>query len=995
MIAARKKIAIGLAAAVCAAAAVSGGIALYSPALAEWDDAALRSEYAYGETLSVPLRRASVGGQVADAVSTVKYPDGTSTLKTELALDMAGEYTVSYTAALGGRTYKTEESFSVYDGIYRVGPASSAEYGRHEKSKSTDGVMVSLAQGDTLQFTQLIDLTDATKDQPVVEAFAVPATSGILEFSRLEFTLTDAEDSSCYLRVSARQSSEGITRATTYFLAGGNGQQMKGYEEYWNRLHVENEWGTQTPHSFYGWYGGPTEYLDSTKISIRYDAETKCVYTNNTMIIDLDNPEYFTTLWTGFKSGKVRLSITADLYESTYANFVVSTVKGVDLSQERLEDTQAPEIAIDTPYEKAPDAKTGCSYPVPGATAKDDYSGIVDVSVSVWFDYASENALTVAVKDGRFTTARAGKYAIVYRARDRVGNTAERAIVVDCRDEVGAIELALSEDRETETFVGDYVALPEASASGGSGMIALSYAAVLNGKEIPVEEGGFRPVEEGVYEIVCRATDYIGQYAEEKYTLNVVKAEKPIFTGEPELPRYFLAGCEYTVPSFFAQDYTSGSLKMLEATLTVTDAGGEQTLKAGDVYTPAVMRNGDVAKLVFTAGAAVLEREVVVIRPYEAEEGRLKLSMENYLVSADASYEKTDDAIIVTAHSANTSFTFANKLLAEGLSVTLNAIPEKSYFKGLKITLTDGSAPADSVEFELVYDGRSTYLKAGERLVETDAGFQSSARSHVFELGYADGYVSVGSMTLSIGEYADGRKFGGFASGFLYLTAAFIDAEAGAAYSVSNINSQPISNVATDRIRPKILLFGEYGDAVAQGETIVLPSALAGDVLNPCVSLSLTVVDPAGNIVVSKDGVALSGVRPDRQYAFEAGLYGSYQVSYVATDSFSEKSQTVSFVVTVEDRTPPEIAFSQEFLTTVGLGDVIVIPDFSVTDNLTASENIRVEKYILTSGGRLVYLPEGSNSFRAASAGVYQVRIVAVDEAGNIFMFRVQITVTE
>lgn len=88
---------------------------------AEWNDIALQAEYSYGETLNVPARTLSAGGQTAKASSVLSYPDGSSTLKTETTLDMTGVYTLAYIAEIGGRIYKTEESFRVYDDMARVG----------------------------------------------------------------------------------------------------------------------------------------------------------------------------------------------------------------------------------------------------------------------------------------------------------------------------------------------------------------------------------------------------------------------------------------------------------------------------------------------------------------------------------------------------------------------------------------------------------------------------------------------------------------------------------------------------------------------------------------------------------------------------------------------------------------------------------------------------------------------------------------------------------
>ena len=63
----------------------------------------------------------------------------------------------------------------------------------------------------------------------------------------------------------------------------------------------------------------------------------------------------------------------------------------------------------------------GGSYPVPEASAYDDVSGDVDVSVSVWYNYSTKNAVRIDSDGKSFEIGRGGDYAIVYTAKDRSG----------------------------------------------------------------------------------------------------------------------------------------------------------------------------------------------------------------------------------------------------------------------------------------------------------------------------------------------------------------------------------------------------------------------------------------------------------------------------------------------------------------------------------------------------------------------------------------------
>ena len=89
------------------------------------------------------------------------------------------------------------------------------------------------------------------------------------------------------------------------------------------------------------------------------------------------------------------------------------------------------------------------------------------------------------------------------------------------------------------------------------------------------------------------------------------------------------------------------------------------------------------------------------------------------------------------------------------------------------------------------------------------------------------------------------------------------------------------------------------------------------------------------------------------------------------------------------------MVFDHAFQSEVKLGDVIVIPNFTVEDNYCAVEEIVITKYCLTPTGFLIVLPEDSNAVRTNYVGTYEFRVIATDAAGNKTMCRMNVTVTE
>ena len=140
--------------------------------------------------------------------------------------------------------------------------------------------------------------------------------------------------------------------------------------------------------------------------------------------------------------------------------------------------------------------------------------------------------------------------------------------------------------------------------------------------------------------------------------------------------------------------------------------------------------------------------------------------------------------------------------------------------------------------------------------------------------------------------------------------------------------------------------------------------------------------------------VGLDGVDPGREYTIKLEDYGAYSISYTASDTFNSRKNTrkLNYIINVVDDVAPEIKFEAKFAETVKVGDRMVIPKFTVTDNVSEEADITITKYVLTPSGVLVSIPENSNSVKAVQQGKYEFRVIAVDKAGNVAMERVTVT---
>ncbi len=946
-----------------------------------WSEVTIQKEYAYGETFTVPERIVTVGGQTVTATHTVVYPDGSSTLKSVLNLNMSGVYTLCYQAMVDGKPYIEELQFLVKDYLYYFDTdKSSAVY------KAGKGLQIALAEGDTIYFNAIIDMNTVSVDDLLLEAFATPAEEERFDFKRLYFTFTDVEDPGKTLTFSARHSASTVDSPYTYAMVAGNGQILTGLEP-WDgdiKKHVEgtSNFGLPFLHSF----------KDSTKgtIQFRYDGASMTAYAGSRSIAVLNNPEHFSALWSGFTSGRVRLSITAGMYESTTARFCLKSLKGVDLSVGTLEDSEGPEIQIDSPS-AIPAAAVGCSYRVFPATAKDANTGICQVKTTVWYNYTAPNAVMVNITDGQFRTDRVGNYAIVYEASDRLGNVTEQVVWVYAHEAVNKPTVTLTKAPASSLTLGQLLIPAQYKPISYSGDAKTAITATLDGVEFDLAGGNFRPEKAGVYTVTYTVTDYIGQTGTATYQVEAKPGDKPVFVDMPVFPEVLIAGCSYELPELYANDYRSGVLERKKADGQLTDAEGSRQVDGS--FIPQVAANGDTVTVVYTCDGAALEVKIPVILPWYTEENssRPKLCLENYLYSAqnDLHTVKNDASVTVAAVTADAGWVFANQMIAEKLELKFRAIAEKSNFDALHITLTDALDPTVSVTVRLVNNGKD---KAQVVIGESKGTVASSfGLGSEFIVGYSNSAIFIGGTAFEIPDFA------GFPSERITVKMNFAGASQGAAYDLISLCGYAMSNLTSDRTGPNIVVLGEYGGSYSIGQELVIPVALSADVLDANVTFHITVTDPAGQVVTALDGTKLSQADPTVSYTVKLDQYGQYNVRLVAADTFNGKANEtiLPYTINVDDEEKPKLTFTGELAAAAKVGDILVLPSFTVTDNVTAQENILIRKYVYTPEGRLLTMTGAENAIQAATAGVYEFRIYVSDEAGNMTLLRKAVTVSE
>ena len=173
-------------------------------------------------------------------------------------------------------------------------------------------------------------------------------------------------------------------------------------------------------------------------------------------------------------------------------------------------DVDAPTVTLPIDRDNVPTAEVGRGYPVPAATAYDDYAGECETDIKVYYGYFSGSPVSVGVKGGSFVPDREGDYAIVYSAKDGFGNSASEVVIVKAVEKIADVKVTLPENLPTEIRLGSYLEFPAATATGGSGEIKLETTVIYGGERIAAKKG-FRPENAGEYTIEYTAVDYIGK----------------------------------------------------------------------------------------------------------------------------------------------------------------------------------------------------------------------------------------------------------------------------------------------------------------------------------------------------------------------------------------------------------------------------------------------------------------------------------------------------
>ena len=950
----------------------------------------LFSEYSYNETFTSPSAVITKDGQEKNASSYLIYPNGTVSYDSTNLLSASGKYRLVYYADFDGKTVSESHTFTVNDELYTLkGNGSYAYYENYAKLDGASGLEVTLCAGDVFTFNQLIDVKDMTRENSLCEVVNLPEeVYKRNEYKRFFMVLTDSLDPNNQVIIRYRNPTSNFKQEPIwddYRMCVLAGTTMENLSNGTKTLGADYSWGVYIDASMYG-LSSDGKSLTEHSMDFYFDYERKIIFGNDInssiygQIVDIDDAAVFPEIWSGFKSGKARLSFYADELQTSSVKFFVEKASNFDLSQNVVkEDGEGPEIYY------SGDLNTqgiiNNKYYFAEATALDLYDGeYYEVKKTVYRNYYSNNKINVNSDAEGFIPTSTGIFTVEYCATDLFGNATRLTVDVNVLSHIE--DISINANIAESYPVGKYIRLPECFVENTCGQNIIDISITNNGQEVEFnkEDGCFLPVKTGNYTLSYTVTDALKRTATKDFQLNVVANENVEIYDDFEdiIPDNFLLGFEYELPVLTGYLYNNNTVEEKVAQIKVNNGVVEGNIFQAD-------SEGTVAiEYYFEAGKPIATYTRPVYDVFENE----TISVKKYFLTDSLSVDYNDKSYIAITGNADGAAQFVNALRMFDFELRFKI--KGANFQKVQIILQDKDT-AIIVEFFISLD-KLCYSVNGLGKVSLFDVIEEQEISLVYD--NENNRIAINELWTPILTDANGMSFTGFKKGMATLNFAINGVDSAIqqkpVIELNSINSQLMKNIESDSIKPDITFLDDYGGMYDLGEIAILPSCLVTDVLSPVyTSLRVSVKNiTTGTFATAEDGTHLKDVEAKR-YAIKFSEYGSYLVTYSVYDGFGN-IRRVTFNYFVMDTTAPEATLKDGFKFAGFVGDEIKLAEYQASDNY--SQTLLCKIFLVKPDDSWVMLADDTTKITLDMEGVYKVFYVISDESGNNIMLEYVIT---
>lgn len=861
-----------------------------------------------------------------------------------------------------------------------------------------------------IELSHELDLRAFTKDDILLKF--IPITTQPIEaledlqIDQLKLRLTDVEDEKIYVEIGVIANEVDEWPFASYLKAAGNGQVPMGYTKGGANYH--ERYGMSVRTNFYGRAReGISIEKDINALSIMYDYKTSQVHASEPdnpgdgMAADLTDSEVMRGEWPGFKSGRVRITLTADstTFNNKNSGYLILQVGAQVFSGEEQTDTAAPRMEVDTlgySENALPQGRAFFRYPVFQATAYDfeDTSfgiapGEKSVDVTVKRMASDEN---IPIRDGGFIPQEVGRYRIRYTAVDYFGNETVKDLYVTVNDVFYRLEHEFTREIADTVDVGSYISIPESNVTNACGEYTLAYSVfeTVSKGEVSVINGRFVVLQPGIYCLRVTVKDFL---SEEKfdYYFETEASETPVIPDEVFVPNALIAGKETSFPDFEAYDYYSfsGTRAEAEKRIDICTADGEviESVLPGQTFVPDAAKYGDfvtvkyIASSILYGGEKVIQKDNVKVIDRSEE-----LRLGDYFTRAEIdrteyNYGQNSQNVTFFFDSENARLDFANPLSARDFELQFRVPATENNFGWAEIVLTDSYYADREIIFRIIkgeQNGTTSLMTVnGGEQIEISGSFFDNLRTNMMLLINREGIVTdaSGLEVARVETYLSGVEFDGFTDGLCYLSVRFGDVTGASAFSVVKINNQWFTSGTADLTNPVIAFKEDLTIEQNVGE-VYIPGAVAADVLYGVVRVNVSVVSPTGTQIYS-------GMLPEEGLTFAAGIPGMYEVTYSATDdNLANETRSRNSIYVYQD-VAIGLGIDGEMPAEWNHGTELVLPKAVFTGN---ADDVYLSIYVVCSGGEIVDVTQ-TMSFVPQDAGKYYVYYFAVNDVTGSYNY--------
>lgn len=958
-----------------------------------------------GDSIQVPKRTLVHNSESKEVQGQIIFPDGSGKSGRSFIVTSPGAYQVVYRAYFGVEEEKetitytcNRESGDFFTSSNPKNLATSGEYTYNNDVHSVQGAVLKLESKQSFTLNEVLNFNTFDPSNPFLELIVDTSKQGESDIETLTVRLTDVEDNSNYVDLVINDSGPIDDGGMgCYILAGASNQFKSGYEKWGDgyRVHINSKYGTNVKSSFRAlpkdnpartmqlFFDYANKRLD---VSPTYGAETR------DKITDLDDEGlYGSSVWDGFKTGKAKLSIFASTLSSESARIVVSKAGSVDLSQLVFEDHTAPTINVDYNGQNPgdlPKASVNKPYKIYSATVTDNFDVGLPYTVSVTYnDTAKGKEKDVSIIDGTFTPKQPGTYYLNYRTRDIYNNVSTKKISVIAVNESQSMTVSVTPTIMSQEAYSTFnlPSISDVVITGGAGKPSITRVVVNSaGQEMPVYGDAFVPTEPGTYKAYYNVVDYIGNIASAVVTLNVSPTSKPVFIGNPVLPRILVKGHTYTLPSNQAAETVDGKSVLLDPSVCVN----------GEVLSNRTFVASSTCKVKYkavgtTGTSETAETNIPVI------DGNDSKDKDAYFYSTNiTSLEEERGVVLSTSNNGNSLF--AGILPYDELYLSFAKEDTFTNFEYITFKFSEVNNPSLSLTFKVRFTAEKAYISLLNIATEHELPFEERDGVNVYSFNFTNAtrvLTNLNHKTITKVKVDDnGNIFNGFTDG-LYLDISFGGVSSPSKFRILELGNQAFGTKYSDAA-PIVLFKERMINEQSINTEAMIPVVDIYDILGEATA-TVSVKAPDGSYKISNEDATV-------KHTFVLDAFGGYDVSYRARDNFGNE-ETYIRKITVYDDVAPELTVNNKLKESYKINAKIKIPEYQVSDN-SNSYTVHVfvilpndeERIVLkdVNGTVTSFLSKDSEiynssfkvddrTFKAELYGTYRLRFVAFDNAFN------------